>query len=726
MISKIRFIGRVFIVYVCVLIPIILLSVVITQSSFRQIEDREEKIMQQVLQDIAGELDGWHQDFQSQVNVVATRKELSKMEIQNSRMKEIEAVELLQFAQLFSRLASDINIYYGDDKLYSAKGFSRVSVYFGQTLRCTETYTEKAEKVLSIPDFKTLYLKTNGTEDILLYHYPIASLGEQISSVQFLVSVEQLKQVLEHYIPDTPVLFGMKVGDETAYFQVSDGECRSLAQEDYVNLQTQQDYIMRKKLALTDIELELCFDPQVSWNQLRHFQFVNTGLLIAGVSLSFLLSLVLSGRRWRRFQSLTSTMSTKKDMKLTPKVITDEYDYMKLMLEQSLRENELVEQNAEGYRHGMLRQISVMLFHGILKRQEVIREMLSVCGLELAEAFYYLCGIQPIDSSFDISSLEHVFAERIYCEAVLQDRKVILFLEETTSLDQDGKLRVNGVESVTARLATEGIEVERVALSQIYDKLSLVNYAYLEVVSLLEEPLTLNEKVVLWDSHQLYADKCLTAIQSDLLEVYMQALENRNLQSAETALNSMHACELDSKDNWHQSNCYYLRYCIRQALIVAIRSDEMEQCAELVKRVMLIGFGNEMQFYQQMREILQTFCVDSNRSELLETAVEYVRSNYGRSDLSLEEVAEHVGRSRVQLSKLFKVQLGISYIDFLTKLRLHKAQELLANTDMPVKDILLEVGYLDKASFNRKFKTYFGMTPVEYRNEVKYQEKQEG
>ena len=113
---------------------------------------------------------------------------------------------------------------------------------------------------------------------------------------------------------------------------------------------------------------------------------------------------------------------------------------------------------------------------------------------------------------------------------------------------------------------------------------------------------------------------------------------------------------------------------------------------------------------------MQRYCADDKRFRQLETAVEYVQKNYARSELSLVEVADYVGLSRVQMSKLFKEHLGIGYLDFLTKLRLHKAQELLANTDLPLGDILPEIGYIDKTGFTRKFKANFGMTPMEYRS----------
>ena len=55
----------------------------------------------------------------------------------------------------------------------------------------------------------------------------------------------------------------------------------------------------------------------------------------------------------------------------------------------------------------------------------------------------------------------------------------------------------------------------------------------------------------------------------------------------------------------------------------------------------------------------------------------------------------------------------------LTQLRMDKARELLLNTDESVKNILMSVGYIDKTSFTKKFKAYYGMSPTEYRGSNK-------
>jgi len=464
------------------------------------------------------------------------------------------------------------------------------------------------------------------------------------------------------------------------------------------------------------MKLEMALDPQVSWAEMRKFQWANIRLLAIGIFLSVLISFSFSRRRWGRFHALISSMNEKMVSSDGKLMFADELSYLKIMIEQSGQENEQVEQCVKSYQHDMLRQTAMMIFRGIIAKPEAVHQLLDIYGLEPSEDFYYLCGVALKEADIGLSDLEPLFENCLYCEVTVQDRRTILLLEETALDDRDGDFRLEKARKLMEKLAEHGVEVERMVLSQIYDNISMVNYAYLEIIGLLNNPLT-PDKVVLWDSPQRISAKRLSSAQSQALEQYMEALNDRDLQAAESALGQMLAENDSEAGEAHRENELYMCYCIRQALILAVRNDDSEQYAELRAGMVLLDPDSDNFFFEKVCEIQKRYCVDNSLADCLEQAIQYVKENYNRYDLSLEEVADQVGRSRVQMSQLFKSRLGISYIDFLTKLRLDKAQELLAETDKPVKDILVEVGYLDKANFTRKFKANIGMTPGEFRRQ---------
>ena len=97
---------------------------------------------------------------------------------------------------------------------------------------------------------------------------------------------------------------------------------------------------------------------------------------------------------------------------------------------------------------------------------------------------------------------------------------------------------------------------------------------------------------------------------------------------------------------------------------------------------------------------------------MVEKAMEYLRKNFGKS-CSLEDTARHAGVHPQYLSRMFSQEKGESFVDYLTRLRVSKAKELL-KAGRNVKETAAEVGYADANYFSRLFKKWEGLTPGEF------------
>ncbi|WP_156158182.1 helix-turn-helix transcriptional regulator, partial [Gordoniibacillus kamchatkensis] len=100
----------------------------------------------------------------------------------------------------------------------------------------------------------------------------------------------------------------------------------------------------------------------------------------------------------------------------------------------------------------------------------------------------------------------------------------------------------------------------------------------------------------------------------------------------------------------------------------------------------------------------------------IERARLWIAARY-REELSMEQAAEHVNLSPFYFSKLFKQHVGETFIDYVTRLRIDRAKELIARAgvELSLKEVCFEVGYHDPNYFSRVFKKVTGMSPTEYR-----------
>ncbi|GGA44284.1 helix-turn-helix domain-containing protein [Paenibacillus physcomitrellae] len=108
---------------------------------------------------------------------------------------------------------------------------------------------------------------------------------------------------------------------------------------------------------------------------------------------------------------------------------------------------------------------------------------------------------------------------------------------------------------------------------------------------------------------------------------------------------------------------------------------------------------------------------EQSRSSVLQRALLYIDEKY-KEDISMEQCAEFVNLSPYYFSKLFKLQTGETFIDYVTRLRIDEAKKLIAEQNLSLKEICYEVGYNDPNYFSRVFKKAMGIPPSEYRQQA--------
>ena len=100
---------------------------------------------------------------------------------------------------------------------------------------------------------------------------------------------------------------------------------------------------------------------------------------------------------------------------------------------------------------------------------------------------------------------------------------------------------------------------------------------------------------------------------------------------------------------------------------------------------------------------------------MLSRARAYLAQNFSNPNLMLRDVSEYVGVSDSRFSTVFGQQMGITFTEYLTALRIGKARELLTATQMRSSQIAQAVGYNDPHYFSYLFRKHTGLTPSEYR-----------
>ncbi|TBL75714.1 response regulator [Paenibacillus thalictri] len=101
-------------------------------------------------------------------------------------------------------------------------------------------------------------------------------------------------------------------------------------------------------------------------------------------------------------------------------------------------------------------------------------------------------------------------------------------------------------------------------------------------------------------------------------------------------------------------------------------------------------------------------------SEAIRKVCSYVQSEYA-SDISLQNAADSVHLNKTYLSELFKKETGVSFNDYVTQVRIDRAQAMIRSGETKMGMLAEQVGYPDGSYFTKVFKKMTGMTPLEYK-----------
>lgn len=133
--------------------------------------------------------------------------------------------------------------------------------------------------------------------------------------------------------------------------------------------------------------------------------------------------------------------------------------------------------------------------------------------------------------------------------------------------------------------------------------------------------------------------------------------------------------------------------------------------------------------YQAMLRLLSTFAehlamisnsieVDESRiePELVSKAKRYIQKRFDQP-ISLDAAAQAVNTSTRHFCKVFKAATGITFTDYLARVRVEKAKNLLQNPHLRVSEIAFETGFESISQFNRSFKRIVGKSPSQFRED---------
>lgn len=122
----------------------------------------------------------------------------------------------------------------------------------------------------------------------------------------------------------------------------------------------------------------------------------------------------------------------------------------------------------------------------------------------------------------------------------------------------------------------------------------------------------------------------------------------------------------------------------------------------------------KVQFGKGPALIPENISITSVDEKLMKKAIDFINEHIADSDLTVEKVAGEVGLSRVHFYRKIKALTNMSAVEFIRRIRLERAAQLLSTGKLNVSEVRYSVGIQDTEYFRKSFKDHFGQSPSDY------------
>jgi YesN/AraC family two-component response regulator len=135
----------------------------------------------------------------------------------------------------------------------------------------------------------------------------------------------------------------------------------------------------------------------------------------------------------------------------------------------------------------------------------------------------------------------------------------------------------------------------------------------------------------------------------------------------------------------------------------------------------ITGCSTAIKMREEMFTVLKEFCdwmkefSHKKGNDVIDKVVDFVNNYYYNENINVAIISDQFNLTPNYLSLIFKQNMKIGLLDYISKIRTDKAKDLLKNTDKTLEIISKEVGYSNVRTFSRVFSKFEGVSPGRYR-----------
>lgn len=370
------------------------------------------------------------------------------------------------------------------------------------------------------------------------------------------------------------------------------------------------------------------------------------------------------------------------------------------------------------------------LLEGIYQKADEINDQLKLLKIDYSYPFYVTVVVKLYgEKTSDLRTIEYTKLKIIeYTETMFQDsdmhclctqskKSVILIL----NIQNNDATYKESIRKICGYIYNElGFQM-CTGLGEVCDNLLGITESYKQAMACINYGYLLNDKYLLSYDEIMPLEASRNRIPDVYVEKFSSFLHMRNKKDA---INCIHSLVDNINHNIYSIN--HVMTVLRQiiAALERFKRQTFKNTADNAYPDLFYNFNyceNITDFTVLVENVLDAWIITgeslskTRNKELIEKIKLYIGSNISHEMISLDSMSDVMHISPNYLSRLFKEETGMYFIDYLIEARLEMSKDLLICSDMSLESISVSAGYSSLMYYNRKFKARYGITPKQYR-----------
>ncbi|MDD3334400.1 MAG: helix-turn-helix domain-containing protein [Eubacteriales bacterium] len=704
--------------------------------TMNEYQNKAQESFRRAMAQSAAHVDTLVQEMQSTVGIFTANQQMTALLDRAGKDSDTLTSVMSSYltnAQENSRIKTRMIFYrMGDTMIYSADGLMEYAAFQSELGKAVDldrsAFFSHLNKTISLTFWPLVHDGTAGS-GMMSLALPVfqASTGRQGTFV-CLIDTEQLLDTITEYLGTEPVCLQIY---SPSYDLL--GQRQSLKMNEKENVAVQQCGInnlttvmlageeyqaLRYKTDLFGINLIAALRLTSLYGGMEQLQ-MRTMLIVGMLVLVVLIVALFMARNF--YRPVGKLLHTIAENEADADGSFSEYDRIGRYLNNIHQERDELQEQLAMQRPFVRDQLLLRVIRGSLSDHDLAQLNYALPEIPLAgQPMYALLITADVDSLKNAHALEELVLEGADAHGVYVEDERFFAMLIVCHTNRDARLEHG--EHLMRLLCQMNITMSGIGAGSIVNELKSVPRSYLEAYIALKNHSGSQNRpgVCLYEPEKPACGRNENWLLrgGDEAGLYLQAVHSVDQRTALEVLDTLLTRlrhELVS-----MLNASYMRFELFSRTMAVCEPEVVHAFREEYKSITL--FAGEQAFEEMMKRLTVSNCQavekrrDTGRSSQQQLILNTLREHCFEPDFSLARLSELVEYSGTYINRCLRMETGYGFMQLVSSYRLAYVKQELAHTDEKIKDVVTRAGYMDIASFTRKFREAEGMTPSEYRS----------